>query len=99
MAHMVRSLDLMETPGRIQKVDPPKGPIIYTMGLVDLRIGGSTCWILPGVWDTVLYYTTYYILYTIYYILYTMHYTLYTIHYTILYYTILYYTILDHTIL
>ena len=35
---------------RIQKVDPPEGPIVYTIGALESRIGGSTFWILPGVW-------------------------------------------------
>ena len=39
-----------QTPGRIQKVDPPEGPVIYTIGVLEYKIGGSTCWILPGVW-------------------------------------------------
>ena len=38
-------------PGRIQKVDPPSGSIIYTIGVLEPRIGGSTFWILPGVWE------------------------------------------------
>ena len=39
-----------QTPLRIQKVDPPYGSIIYTIGVLKSRIGGSTCWILPEVW-------------------------------------------------
>ena len=41
-----------QTSGRIQKVDPPEGSIIYTTEVLEPRIGGSTCWILPGVWAT-----------------------------------------------
>ena len=33
-----------------KKVDPPKGSIIYTMGILDCRIEGSLFWILPTVW-------------------------------------------------
>ena len=36
--------------GHIQKVDPPQGSVIYTIGVLESRIGGSTFWILPGVW-------------------------------------------------
>ena len=48
-----RSLEstLSHTPGRIQKADPLWGSKIYTAGVLESRIGGSTCWILPGVWD------------------------------------------------
>ena len=37
-------------PGRIQKVDPLKGSEIYTIRVLESRIGGSAFWILPGVW-------------------------------------------------
>ena len=37
-----------QTPGRIQKRDPPQGSAIYTIGVLDSRIGGSTFWILRG---------------------------------------------------
>ena len=40
-----------ETFGWIQKVDPPWGSMTYTIGVLDSRIGGSTFWILPGVWE------------------------------------------------
>ena len=44
---------ISQTPGRIQKVDRPTygsiSFVIYTMGVVESRIGGSTFWILPGV--------------------------------------------------
>ena len=33
---------IFHTPGRIQKVDPPQGSIIYTIGVLEPRIGGST---------------------------------------------------------
>ena len=39
-----------KSPGRIPKMDPPKGSIIYTMGVVEVRIGGSLCWLFPGLW-------------------------------------------------
>ena len=40
---------------RIQKVDPRKSSVIYTLGYhrsmgVESRIRGSTLWLLPGVW-------------------------------------------------
>ena len=31
---------LAKTPGRIQKVDPPGGSIIYSIGALESRIGG-----------------------------------------------------------
>ena len=37
------------TPGRIQQV----GSVIYSVGVLEPRIGGSTFWILPGVWGRV----------------------------------------------
>ena len=40
-----------QTPGWIQKVDIPYGSIIYTIGVLESRVGGSTSWILPGVWE------------------------------------------------
>ena len=96
-----------QTPGRIQRVDPPKGSVIYTVRVLESRIGGSTFWILPGYstlyyniiylkipYDTILYYTILY--YTILY--YTvLHYT--TLYYIILFYTTLHYTILYYTML
>ena len=40
------------SPRRIQKMDPPKGSIIFTIGVLDSQIGGSTFWILlRGVWE------------------------------------------------
>ena len=39
-----------QTPGRIQKVDPPEGSRIYTMGVLESRIGGRTSGILLKVW-------------------------------------------------
>ena len=39
-----------QTPEQIQKVDPPLSSIIRTIGVFESRIGGSTFWILPGVW-------------------------------------------------
>ena len=42
------------TPGRIQKVDSPQGSVIYTIGVLESRIGGSTFWILPKVWESKL---------------------------------------------
>ena len=39
-----------QTPGRIQKVDPPPSSILHTIGVLESRIGRSTFWILPGVW-------------------------------------------------
>ena len=42
-----------QSPGRIQKVDPPQGSVIYTIGVLGSRIGESTFWILPGVWEFV----------------------------------------------
>ena len=38
-----------QTPGRIQKVDPPYDSAIYTIRALQSGIGGSTFWILPGV--------------------------------------------------
>ena len=35
--------------GRITKVDPLQRSIIYTMGVLESRIGGSILWILAGV--------------------------------------------------
>ena len=37
------------TPGRMHQVDPPQGSVIYTIGIWESRIGGSTFSILPGV--------------------------------------------------
>ena len=42
--------EFSQTSGRIQKVDPPQGFIVQTIGILEFRIGGSTFWILPGVW-------------------------------------------------
>ena len=44
---------LIHTPitGRIQSANPSCGSIIYTRGVLESRIGGSTFWILPGVWE------------------------------------------------
>ena len=33
---------MSQTPGRIQKADPPEGSVIYTIGILQFRIGGST---------------------------------------------------------
>ena len=41
---------MSQTPGRIQKVDPLEGSIVYTVGVFEPRIGGSSFWILVGVW-------------------------------------------------
>ena len=32
----------------IQQVDPPSGSAIYTVGVLESRVGGSTFWVLPG---------------------------------------------------
>ena len=40
-----------ESPGRIEKMDPPWGSVIYTIGVLESRIGGSVFWILPGLWE------------------------------------------------
>ena len=32
-------------------IDPPCGPMIYTIGVLESRMEGSTAWILPGVWE------------------------------------------------
>ena len=43
---------LPQTPGRAQKVDPPEGSIIYTLGAFQSRIGGVLLFcILPGGWE------------------------------------------------
>ena len=42
----------IQTPGRIHKVDPPEGSVIYTIGVFESRLGGSTFWILPLVLST-----------------------------------------------
>ena len=39
-----------ESPGRIPKTDSPFGSIIYARRVLEYRIGGSICWILPGLW-------------------------------------------------
>ena len=39
---------LLDNPGRIQKVHPPEGSMISTIGVLESRIGGSTFRILPG---------------------------------------------------
>ena len=39
---------ITQTPGRIQKVDPPQGFIIYTIGVLDSRIGGFYFWVFAG---------------------------------------------------
>ena len=39
-----------QTNGRIPKVEPTLGSITYTIGLLESRTGGSTSWILSGVW-------------------------------------------------
>ena len=44
-----RPLDGTQALGRIQKADPLQNPIVYSIGVLESRIGGSTCWILPGV--------------------------------------------------
>ena len=49
--------NLFQTPGRIQKVDPPPGSLIYAIGAVESESWGSTVWILPEVRDIILYYT------------------------------------------
>ena len=38
------------TTERTQKVDPPWGSIICSIGVFESRMKGSTFWILPGVW-------------------------------------------------
>ena len=40
-------IDVEDIDGRIQQVDPPQGTTIYTIGVLESRIGG---WIFPGVW-------------------------------------------------
>ena len=47
---MQESMVAPHTPGRIQKVRPPLGSVIYTVGVLESRIGGSAFWILPGLW-------------------------------------------------
>ena len=39
-----------QTPGRIQKGDPHQGSAIYTIGVLESRIGSSTIRILSEVW-------------------------------------------------
>ena len=39
---------MTEIPGRIQQADPPQGSVIYTIGVLPSRIGGSAFRILPG---------------------------------------------------
>ena len=39
-----------QSPGKIQDMHPPSGSIIYSMGVLESRIGGSVFWILPGLW-------------------------------------------------
>ena len=45
----VGTISQTQTPGQVQKVDPPSRSMIYTIGVLEPRIGGSTFWILPGV--------------------------------------------------
>ena len=40
--------------GRIQKVNPPWGSVIYTIEVLESRIGGSTFRLIPGVWAWIL---------------------------------------------
>ena len=47
---LFRAAMATQTPGRIPKVDPHEGSSIYTIGVFQSRTGGSTFWILPGVW-------------------------------------------------
>ena len=42
-----------QTPERIQKVDHSYGSTKYSIEVVESSIGGSTFWILPGVWVAV----------------------------------------------
>ena len=44
-------MTLTQSPGRIQKMDPPYGSTIYTIGVLESRIRGSVFWILPGLCD------------------------------------------------
>ena len=39
-----RGPSLAQTPKGIQKVDPLEGSIIYAIGVIEFRIGGSTFW-------------------------------------------------------
>ena len=39
---------ITQTPGRIHKVDPPQGCVVYTIGVLESTIGGSTFGILPA---------------------------------------------------
>ena len=39
-----------KSPGRIPKLDPPWGSIIYTVGALESRIGDSSFQFLPGLW-------------------------------------------------
>ena len=49
---------MSQTPGRIQKVDPPSGSIIYTIGVFESIIGASITYY------AILYHTVYTILYS-----------------------------------
>ena len=39
---------IAQTPGQIQNVDAPQGSAIYTIGVLESKIGGSTFWDPPG---------------------------------------------------
>ena len=43
-------LNLAQTPGPIQKVNPPQGSVIHAIEALESGVWGSTLWILPGIW-------------------------------------------------